>query len=315
MRTTPGRIAIVGMMLAGCFAAGARPAAAGAHTWDVFEVFSNAEGTIQFIEIREMNGTSAERGIGNSFITSNGNLFDIPANLTGDTSNMHVLFATAGFATLFAALPGSPAPDHIIPDNFFSTTADTISYTPYDTTFSFTAGQLPTDGVLSLNDGAPNFQDVNSPRNYAGDTGSVDASPPAPPAVPGGGSGTTPMSVQEVGASLELSWDVTSCTPNQDHHLLFGQGSDLPASGGGTFALGGAECNLGASSPFLWTTVPSPTDGSGLIWWLLVVDNGDGREGPWGLDGNGQERLGPGPSSSSGLCGVTTRVLTNTCGE
>ena len=59
----------------------------------------------------------------------------------------------------------------------------------------------------------------------------------------------------------------------------------------------------------------SPEGGSGLIWWLLVVDNGDGREGPWGLDGNGQERLGPGPSNSSGLCSVTTRVLTNTCGE
>ena len=64
MRTTPGRATLVGMMLVGCLAAGARPAAAGGHTWDVFEVFSNADGTIQFIEIREMNHTPGERGIG-----------------------------------------------------------------------------------------------------------------------------------------------------------------------------------------------------------------------------------------------------------
>ena len=43
---------------------------AGAHTWDVNEVFSNADGTIQFIELREANGTAGETGVGNGTVTS-----------------------------------------------------------------------------------------------------------------------------------------------------------------------------------------------------------------------------------------------------
>ena len=37
---------------------------AGAHTWDVWEVFSNADGTVQFVEIRETGGGAFETGIG-----------------------------------------------------------------------------------------------------------------------------------------------------------------------------------------------------------------------------------------------------------
>jgi len=44
---------------------------AGAHTWDVNEVFSNADGSIQFIELRENNGTPNETGVGNQTLSSN----------------------------------------------------------------------------------------------------------------------------------------------------------------------------------------------------------------------------------------------------
>lgn len=43
---------------------------AGSHTWDVWEVFSNADGTVQFIELRETNGTPGETGLGGHAVIS-----------------------------------------------------------------------------------------------------------------------------------------------------------------------------------------------------------------------------------------------------
>ncbi len=146
-------------------------ASAGGHTWDVREVFSNADGTIQFIELREMGGGAGETGIGGKKVTSQstGNEFTIPANVAPPTSNKTILLAT----TAFAALPGAPTPDHIIPANFFDATGDTIRFHTNDT-WVIGAGQVPLDCVNSLNDGSGAA--VNSPSNYAGDTGSVDCS-------------------------------------------------------------------------------------------------------------------------------------------
>jgi hypothetical protein len=49
----------------------ATAAFAGAHTWDVWEIFSNADGTIQFVELREANGTAFETGIGGHPVIAN----------------------------------------------------------------------------------------------------------------------------------------------------------------------------------------------------------------------------------------------------
>ncbi|MFP6607219.1 MAG: hypothetical protein VCC19_11635, partial [Myxococcota bacterium] len=43
----------------------AGPALAGIHTWDVNEVFSNADGTIQFVELWEAAGGAGEVNVGN----------------------------------------------------------------------------------------------------------------------------------------------------------------------------------------------------------------------------------------------------------
>jgi hypothetical protein len=57
---------------------------------------------------------------------------------------------------------------------FFAITGDTVRYQPWDT---FTFGPVPTDGVMSMNDGG--IIAVNSPTNYAGQSGSVNADPTA----------------------------------------------------------------------------------------------------------------------------------------
>ena len=97
----------------------------------------------------------------------------------GPTTNKFLLIATQAFADL----PDAPTPDYIIPaeslPSFFSVNGDTIVYDIWDE-FTFGAGVLPIDGINSLTfffDTGP-----NSPTNYAGDTGSVDAGAPSIPA-------------------------------------------------------------------------------------------------------------------------------------
>lgn len=163
---------------------GAGSAWAGAHTWDVNEVFSNADGTIQFVELRENAGTPNETGVGNQTLSSNTQSFAMGAgSVVGPTSNRHFLIATPDFA----ALPGAPTPDVLIPPGsipFFASTGDTVSYGAID---SWTFGVVPTNGTDSLD--RTSGVGANSPTNYAGATGSVDASP-SPPAVPAGSATT-----------------------------------------------------------------------------------------------------------------------------
>jgi hypothetical protein len=300
------RVGFPGFLLMS-WCATAIPLVAGAHTWDVNELFSNADGTIQFIELREMNGTPNEVNVGGHMITSSLNMFTIPENVASPTSNRMLLFATAGFA----ALPGAPTPDFIIADNFFSIDGDTIQYTPYDS-LTFGSGDLPTDGLDSL--GQDFATGPNTPTNYAGETGTIDVreSPPGVPAT-----GPQPLRVSRedtVGTSLTLTFDTDSCSGNGDHQIFYGLRSDMPATPGGSFSMQAAVCSIGGS-PFTWIGVPDPSETAARLLWILVVaTDGSSTEGSWGLDGQGVERAGPLEDGSSGQCAIVAKNLSNTCG-
>src|SRR5439155_26372765 len=144
-------------------------------------------------------------------------------------------------------------PDYILPEHFFSRSADTISVSVYDTLI-FTAGSLPTDGTNSLNKD-PNdstdttFVAVNSPTNYAGQTGSVIAVS-GPPPVPDGTRGTTPLTVSAGNpdaSSLLVSFDTRSCTNAADYHILYVDRRNLPTAPVGTFSLLGSVCGIGGA--------------------------------------------------------------------
>jgi len=291
------------------------PAAfAGAHTWDVNEVFSNASGTIQFVEIKETGGGAGEIGVGGHQVTSNTRSFTMTSNVASPTSFRHILLATPGFA----ALPGAPTPDYTFPEGsvpFFSAGGDTMRYIPYDT-WIIGAGLIPTDGVNSYNRVGGVL--ANSPTNYSNQTGSVDANPPAPPGVPDGAAGSTPMTVTALDAgatSLQISWDTGACTGNTGFHIVYGQGSDLPNGAGAAHAIAGGACGLGSVSPVVWNSVPEAIDGTGLIWWLILANDGSATEGSWGHGSDLVERLGPAADGSSGVCAITSKSLTNTCGH
>ncbi|MBK7952244.1 MAG: hypothetical protein IPK00_26695 [Deltaproteobacteria bacterium] len=169
-----------GLALAAFLVAGA-PASAKNHLWKFTEVYSNADGTIQFIEMQECCGSDLEIQMASADLVSNGHVYHFPNNLVGPTAHTWLLIATAGFA----ALPGAPTPDFIIPDGFFDPAGDTLRYRLGTDIVTLDPDELPTDGVHSLErvgfSGSTFVVGVNSPINFAGDSGSVSI-----PAVPTG---------------------------------------------------------------------------------------------------------------------------------
>src|SRR5437016_311124 len=97
------------------FAWAALPAHASFHLWMIDEIYSNASGTVQFIELSTNSG-------GQQFLLSHSisasqsgstHSFNFTNNLPGDSANHHFLVATQGFADL-----GIVTPDFIVPNGF-----------------------------------------------------------------------------------------------------------------------------------------------------------------------------------------------------
>lgn len=149
----------------------ATPSAAGIHTWDVREVFSNADGTVQFVELIDNGVSGGEINVGNGSITTSfGTISWANGQVAPPTNGRSYLIATPAFA----ALPGAPAPDVIVDPGevpIFDLNGDTVSFGPYD---SLTFGPVPTNGTDSIDE--VSGVGPNTPTNYAGVSGSVDAS-------------------------------------------------------------------------------------------------------------------------------------------
>lgn len=153
----------------GCALFGAACAAqASYHTFQINELYSTPDGAIQFIELREASGASGQNFLAGITLTSGSGpgakTFIFPSDLPSfATAGKFVLIGTASFAAL-----GIVTPDYIVPDGFLSLPAGAVNYGNVDTV-NYT--QLPADGATSINrNGVPQ---TNSPRNFAGQTGSI----------------------------------------------------------------------------------------------------------------------------------------------
>lgn len=147
------------------------------HLWHIEEVFSDAVGRVQFIEL---GGAPAnfENFLTGHVLSSNSQMFEIPTDLPGtDTAAKRVLFGTQPFADL----SGAPAPDYIIPEQFFSPAGDSINFANISV-LSFSENELPRDGLNALL--ANMSTAINSPTNFGGETGSVRIEGSDPVAVP-----------------------------------------------------------------------------------------------------------------------------------
>ena len=126
--------------------------------------------------------------------------------------------------------------------------------------------------------------------------------------------GVTVDKLSTSGVDLQIVWSDVGCVGDLDHQIVYGFGSQFPASLGGLYSLSGSQCSIGVAPLYTWLSSPDPGgDPSGLLWWLVLATDGVIAEGPWGPDGAGGERRGPGPGNSSAECGVAAKDLTNVC--
>ncbi len=200
------------------------------HLWKINEVYSNASGTIQFVEFATQSAN--EQFInGHSVTSTNGpstNTFTFTSNLQGTTANKKFLIATSGFQAL-----GVVVPDFVIPDGFLFTQDGSVNFANVDI---LSYSSLPTGGVLSLN--RDMSTGINSPTNFAGNTGSISAPSINPPGAP------TNVSATATGlGQLNVSY-----TP--------------PANNGGATitsytAVCGIQSASGLSNPLLVSSLPS----------------------------------------------------------
>src|SRR3990167_6424399 len=135
------------------------------HLWQLNEIYSNADGTVQFIELIAVAG-GQQFLAGHAITSSQGattHSFTFPSDLPGDSAGRTFLIGTTGFAAL-----GLVTPDYVVPNGFLFTTNGGVNFAGVD---SASWNSLPIDGVTSIDRfGA---MAINSPKNFAGATGSV----------------------------------------------------------------------------------------------------------------------------------------------
>jgi serralysin len=184
------RLKSIGFVILTSLVASTPSANAAFHLWQVKEVFTNASGSVQFVE---MFDSFASETFVNGFTlsaNSDGNIktFTFPSNLVHQTPGS-LLLATSGFGSL----PGAVTPDFTFDQGgvvgmFFNPNATNLSFTYSGSgdSMSFTGASLPKDGIHSLTDagavgfppGTPNISSgTNSPTNLLGNSGSVNLSP------------------------------------------------------------------------------------------------------------------------------------------
>jgi len=150
---------------------------AAVHLWEVNEVFSSADGSVQFIEL--FDTSPGETLLGGSQLQFNADgvmtSYTFPSNLppTTDTAGKTLLIATSGFSAIAGVTP-----DYVrLPGQFFNPnlTNLTVTFTGSFSELQASNGDFPTDGVHSWTQlGSA----TNSPKNIHDQEGFVNLSQP-----------------------------------------------------------------------------------------------------------------------------------------
>jgi len=132
------------------------------HLWEINEVFTNSDGTIQFIELSTTaNGQQFLEGrdLVSTDSLSATQTFTFPTNSPAPTANKKLLLATVGFEAARGLMP-----DFVIPPNFLDPAGGSVNLVGADI---LTFGVLDTDGISST-DGSGVSGQIASPQNFAG---------------------------------------------------------------------------------------------------------------------------------------------------
>ena len=133
------------------------------HLWEINEVFTNSDGTIQFIELSTTaNGQEFLKGhdLVSTDSLSATQTFTFPANSPAPTANKKLLLATVGFEAAYGFMP-----DFVIPVNFLDPAGGSINLVGADILIF---GALDTDGISST-DGSGVSGQIASPQNFVGE--------------------------------------------------------------------------------------------------------------------------------------------------
>jgi hypothetical protein len=151
-------------------------AQAGSHLWRFSEFYSSPDRTVQFIEMQEIGGSDNETDISSHWYQTTTYNLDHSEMLGSDlpfgTANKKFLVGSESYA----ALSDVPTPDYVIADGAIDPTGDVVIWWFYQTIL-IPPGVMPSDGINSItvvDPVAPTYSvGVNSPTNFAGETGSV----------------------------------------------------------------------------------------------------------------------------------------------
>jgi hypothetical protein len=193
------------------------PASAFFHLWRFSEFFSNADGSVQFVELRvTSNGESFSQGA-QIRSQSTGKTFTFPSNLSSNlTANKNLLIATTGFGSL----PGGVTPDFTLPSaNFFNPAGDTMTLFAGSAIDTKSFASVPTDGIMSRIYPS-NTLATNTPTNFAGTSGSLNLAPPAP----------SPTGDYNANGQVDAA-DYVVWRETQSQAVTAGQGADGNANG------------------------------------------------------------------------------------
>jgi serralysin len=179
------RIAERSALAAGLFAlCVATPASANFHLWQIEEIFSNADGTIQYVEF--FSSSTFDQNLLLHHVlqslqdTTAVDSFEFPSNLGTPTRNHFFLLATPAFEAAAGIKPDyTLAPDQVF---IHLGATNKIALAGASTTpFTFDPSALPTDGTHALAAvGGTMFPPdvaVASPINFAGEMGQLVPEP------------------------------------------------------------------------------------------------------------------------------------------
>jgi Ca2+-binding RTX toxin-like protein len=179
------------------------------HLYNIDEIYSNASGTVQFIEL--FTGSGSQNFFDGHQITVTGSsthtfTFDHNLDTMQSTANTHVLIATQGFADL-----GIVTPDFIVPNGFLFN-GGTIAFGPDTIPVPDTVmySGLMSHGTHSIT--RTGVDQVATPTNFAGQQGEIPNHAPVLNAL---------LVDQVIGAGEAFSYKFTASTfTDADHDVL-----------------------------------------------------------------------------------------------
>jgi hypothetical protein len=167
----------LGLALSSLLGASA-PVSAAFHLWQMNELYSNSDGSIQFLELTAlapMQQFMKDHTLVTvvTATTAGPKVFTFPSNLPGDTAGRRMLIGTLGFANL-----GVVVPDYVVPNGFFPLFNGSIVFAEGADTWTYSYHIGLCGGLSFARNGSTS---LNSPTNFMGQTGALsDACPVTP---------------------------------------------------------------------------------------------------------------------------------------